>query len=200
MEGVFVSLSRFRAAALAAFAIAALPAAAVTQQPTPPSPELQQQVQGMLQEMQQLSGQLQQLHSRAMRDPGLTAAHNSLSQVIRQAMVRADPTLEQAMQRLQQLDAQAAEARTAGNQARFRELEQEAVAIQQRFAAAQQQAVQRQPELVGQMQAFQTQVEAKMVELDPQAERLIRRMNQLQTQLAGIMQAQAQAQGQQRRP
>jgi hypothetical protein len=181
--------SRFRSIALAALALAVLPATAAAQQAAP-SPELQQQVQGWLSEMQQISGQLQELHARAMQDPELSAAHESLSQVIRAAMIRADPTLEQAMTRLQALDTEAAAAQQAGNQARFSELEQEAVGIQQRFAAAQQQAVQAHPELVGQMEAFQTRVEAKMTQLNPQAGALIERMTQLQTQLAGAMQQQ----------
>jgi hypothetical protein len=192
-----VSFRRFRTTALAAFALAALPGALEAQQRAAPSPavqqQVQQQVQGWLQEMQQISDQLQQIHARAMQDPGLAAAHTSLGEVVRAAMMRADPTLEQAMNRLQELDTQATAARQANNEARFRELEREAVAIQQRFAAAQQQAVQRQPELVGQMEAFQAQVEAKMVQIDPQAERLIQRMNQLQTQLAGVIQSQQQA-------
>ena len=184
-----MKFSRFGSTALVALALAALPGMATAQQP---APEVPQEVQGWLAEMQQISGQLQELHARAMQDAELSAAHASLSEVVREAMVSADPTLEQGMQRLQELDTQAAAARQANDEARFRQLEQEAVQIQQRFAAAQQQAVQQRPELVQQMEAFQQQVETKMVELDPQAETLIQRMTELQTQLAGAMQARSQ--------
>jgi hypothetical protein len=60
--------------------------------------------------------------------------------------------------------------------------------IELRFRAAQQQALQAQPQLATQMQNFQTSLEAKMAQMDPGAEQLIARFQELQTRLAGAMQ------------
>lgn len=167
----------------------ATPGILSAQQAGAPSPELQQQVEGWLAEMQQINGQLQEIQVRAMQDPELSAAHASLNENLRDAMLQADPTLNQSIERMQELDTEATAARQAGDQAKFQQLAMEAQQIQQRFAVAQQTAVQNEPALATEMTEFQTRMTDKMVSLDPQAETLLTRLEQLQTRLAGAMQA-----------
>jgi hypothetical protein len=183
-----VNISQIRKTALVAFALAALPATAAAQQSGAPSAAEQQQVQGWLAELQQIHGQLQELQDRALQDPQLSAAQLALGESIRTAMEKADPALQQRMERLQSLDAEAAAAQQAGDAAKLQQLSVEVQQIQEKFVAAQQKALQDQPQLATQMQTFQTNLETKMVQLNPQAEQLLARFEQLQTQLAGVMQ------------
>jgi len=183
-----VHFSRIKKTALVAFAIAALPGVAAAQQAGAPSAAEQQQVQGWLAEMQQIHGQLQELQNRALQDPQLSAAQLALGENIRTAMERADPSLQQKMERLQTLDSEAAAAQQAGNTAKLQQLSVEVQQIQEQFVAAQQKALETQPQLATQMQTFQTDLESKMKQLNPQAEGLIGRFEELQTRLAAVMQ------------
>jgi chaperonin cofactor prefoldin len=184
-----VKIFRFMIAALIALAIATGPSVANAQQAAAaPSPELQRQVQSMLAEMQQIHGQLQELQARALQDPQLSAAQASIGENLRNAMQRADPGIEQGLQRLEAINAEAVTARETGNNARLQQLGDEVQQIEIRFQTAQQQALQAQPQLATQMQTFQTSLEAKMAQLDPRAEQLIAQFQELQTRLAGVMQ------------
>jgi uncharacterized phage infection (PIP) family protein YhgE len=183
-----VKNSRFTTAALIALAIAAGPSIASAQQAAAPSPELQRQVQGWLAEMQQIHGQLQELQNRALQDPQLSAAQASVGENLRNAMQQVDPSIQQGIQRLEAINAEAVTAREAGDNAKLQQLGTEVQQIELRFRAAQQQALQAQPQLATQMQNFQTSLEAKMAQMDPGAEQLIARFQELQTRLAGAMQ------------
>ncbi len=178
-------------ALLPAAVLALLPGALLAQEPAPapqgPSPE----VQGWLAELQQLHGRLESIQRQALEDPALSAAQTELGSNIRLAMQSVDPALEQSMTRIQALEAEAMTAQQAGDQARLQEIGAEAQEIQQRFLSAQQQALQK-PELAAQVEAFQGRLEAKMREVDPSAEQLIARFQELEQKLSGAMRGGAQ--------
>lgn len=188
--------SRFTQAAALTLLLAAAPATLSSQQAQQqraaapqPDVQLQQQVQGWLAEMQQIHGQLEQLQARALQDPQLSAAQSALGESIKTAMQRIDPTLERSLVRVQALETEAEAAQQAGDQTKLQQLGAEVQQIQQKFVAAQQQALQ-QPELATRVQSFQQQLEAKMTQLDPTAEDLIARFQQLEMQLMSVMQEQ----------
>lgn len=180
---------------LPALLLAALPGALAAQEPAPapapaaptapegPSAELQ----GWLIELQQLHGRLEAIQAQALADPTLSAQQEELGTSIRAAMEAIDPALPQSMTRIQALESEAATAQQAGDQARLEQIGAEAQQIQAQFLNAQQQALQK-PELAAQVEAFQVTLEAKMKEVDPEAEQLIARFQELEQKLSAAMQ------------
>jgi predicted nucleic acid-binding Zn-ribbon protein len=178
---------RISRALLPALLLAVLPTAALAQQPAPAAPqEPPQEVQAWLVEMQQLHGRLEGIQEKAMADPTLSEEQQALGTSIREAMMQVDPALEQSMTRMQALEAEAAAAQQQGDQAKLQQIGMEAQQIQQRFVSAQQQALQ-QPELSAKVEAFQDRLEQKMREVDPEAEKLIARFQELEEKLAAAM-------------
>lgn len=177
-----------------ALALLAIPALSAAQQPAPaPAAELETDsaatamLQGWLAEIQAINGRLQELQQQALQDSALGAEQEALGESIRTAMTEADPTLEASMARVEQLQAEAAAAQQAGDNARLNQLGAEVQQIEMKFVQAQQQALAT-PALGAQLEAFQTRLEAKMSELDPEAPQLIARFQELQERLASAMQ------------
>jgi len=140
-------------------------------------------------EIQQLHGQLEEIQKKALADPALSQAQQDLGTKIREAMEAIDPQLEQSMTRIQALETEAMAAQQQGNQARLQEIGAEAQQIQQKFIATQQLALQ-QPELAARLEGFQDQLEKKMLEVDPAAERLMARFQELEQKLAAVVREQ----------
>lgn len=185
---------RMKRAFVIALTALALPAAAAAQQRAPAAPAQQaqnpsqQQMQQWMTELQQIHGKLEAIQAKAIQDPQLQAAQESLGTEIKTAMEKADPTLPESMQRVQALESEALKAQQAGDQAKLQQLAQEAQSIQARFMEAQAKAFQ-QPEIATRLEAFQTRLETRMVEVDPAASDLIQRFKELEGKLAAAMQA-----------
>jgi hypothetical protein len=169
---------------LALVAIAVVPAALPAQQAGPQIPE---NVRPLLMEMQQLHVRLEAIQQQALQDPQLSAAQDALGESIKETMEQIDPSLQQSMERVQDLETEAEAAQRSGDQAKLQQLAAEAEQIQVKFLTAQEQALQ-QPALAAQIDSFQTQLERKMAEVDPEAQRLIERFKELQVQIASVMQ------------
>jgi chromosome segregation ATPase len=172
---------------LALVALVALPAALPAQQPQQPGAQIPENVRPLLMEMQQLHVRLEGIQQQALEDPQLSAAQDALGESIKQTMETIDPTLTESMERVQDLETEAAEAQRSGDQAKLQQLAAEAEQIQTKFLTAQEQALQ-QPALAAQIDSFQTQLERKMAEVDPEAQALIERFKELQVQIASVMQ------------
>lgn len=174
---------------LAAAAVAALPCAASAQAPTatPPAaqPSVPSEAGAWLQEIQQLHGRLTELQAKALEDPELSARQDSLGNHIKAAMETIDPTLPRTMERIQEMERQAAEAESQNDEAVLTALRGEAQQIEQKFFAAQQQALQR-PDLAAEMLEFQSLLEKKILETDPEAPALIARFQELEAKLAAL--------------
>jgi chromosome segregation ATPase len=146
----------------------------------------QAEVEGLLREMQQVHTQLEGLQQQALQDPQLSAAQEELGEEIKVAMERIDPQMEQRLSRIEALEGEAASAHQAGNGERLQELMAEAQQIQQHFMNVQQQALE-QPQIATKVDAFQTRLERRMVEMNPEAEGLINRFRELETRLMALM-------------
>jgi chromosome segregation ATPase len=186
-----MSLHQVGRTGLLLLALAALPAAAGAQQnpqATPPAdPQLEQQVRGLMEQAQGLHERLEEIQAQALQDPQLRAAQEALGESIKTAMERIDPTLEHAVVRGQTLQTELAAAHRAGDQAKIARTEEQLQRIEQQFFAAQMQAIQ-QPELASRWQAFQTQLQNRMKRLDPEADDLIARFQEIQMQLMAMAQ------------
>ncbi|CAN5783025.1 hypothetical protein BH20GEM3_BH20GEM3_07810 [soil metagenome] len=153
--------------------------------PTP----AQQQAQGWYMELQGIQMQLGPAIAQAMRDPKIQAAQQALGTAIQAALNKADPGLAALEPRMKVLEAEAAKAQQAGDGAKLQKLMQDAAPIQQRLMRAQQ-VVFNQPAVMSRANAFESQLQAKLIQIDPKNGPLIQRSKQLQTQLQRVMQQQ----------
>jgi hypothetical protein len=161
----------------------------VAQQPraaAAPTPA-QQQAQGWYMELQGIQMQLGPAIAQAMRDPKIQAAQQALGAEIQAALNKADPGLAALEPRMKAMEAEAAKAQQAGDRAKLQKLMQDAAPIQQRLMRAQQ-AVFNQPAVVSKATAFENQLQAKLIQIDPKNGPLIQRSKQLQAQLQRVMQ------------
>jgi hypothetical protein len=171
---------------VAAAAVAVLPAAASAQAPVMPPPagaDVDPQAAQWLSEIQQIHQRLSQLQEKALQDPALSAQRDSLGVHIRVAMETIDPALPQRMDRIAQMDGEAAAAEARKDDAALTQLRAEAQQIERQFLSAQQQALQ-QPALAAEVEAFQTQLEQKILATDPEAPQLLARFQELERKLA----------------
>lgn len=177
--------SRVRQALLLGFGLALAPGAVSAQQAQAGVPA---EVQGWITEIQQLHTRLEALQTKALADPQITAEQQTLGLSIKAAMGKIDPSLEQSLDRMKQLETQAAEAEKGGDQAKLQQLGQEAQQIERRFMTAQQKALE-QPDLAARVLEFQEKLHKKMLQVDPEAQKLITRFQELETKLAAAMRA-----------
>lgn len=188
-------IRRARRKILLAIASLALPTTLAAQQPARSAPVSARRpapakrppaAEALLSELQVINAKLEALQARALQDPQLRAAQQSLGVAIKTAMTRIDPELEQSVARGHQLQQQALAARQKGDQATLQKLSAEMQEVQQRFFTVQQEVV-AEPALAAQLKSFQDGVQKKMADLDASAPQMIIRFGQLQSQLAATM-------------
>lgn len=151
--------------------------ASAQQQPEP-------QVQQWAAELQQIQMQLQPLQERALEDEQLREQRDATTETLRAAMLAVDPEVGASLDRLERMMEEVQQAQEARDAERLMALNQEAQQIQPRIAAAQQQALQ-QEEVQQTIEAFQTNLRARMVELDPESATLFQRAEELEQRIRG---------------
>jgi len=169
-----------------AAALAIAPAMAVAQEQVPaqqPSPEVQQKVA----EMQQLEQQLAPVQAEALQDPTLQQAQAELNQALIAAMMEGGAEVQADLQRVETIQPELAAAQESGDQEQLGRLVHEAQALQDRLGQAQMLALQ-EPALAAQAEQFQTQLRARMVEIEPQSEAMLERLAALQSEVLEAMQ------------
>jgi hypothetical protein len=175
---------------VAAFAAAlVLPATAVAQSPrqvdaraTVSTPASESVARAWMVEMQQIQARLQAAHNRVMQDARLRGRQEALMNDVKAAMLRVDPGLDALARRVTAMQAEAASAEQRRDGARLRQLNAELVPIQQRFMRAQQQVMQ-QPGFQQRAHELEEQLHARMLQVEPETDRLIVRGRELQTRL-----------------
>ncbi len=166
---------------LFAVALAAAPAALAAQgtpaapQQAPAAPQQQAPAQT---EMQQIQSRLQEIQARALQDPTLKAAQDSIGTEMTATMERLDPTFKAQAARAEALKAEVAAAQTAKDNAKLNQLAAEATQLQQGFATARQRAIQ-DPAMAARIKSFQERIVAKMTEVEPQTQTLLARLQEL---------------------
>lgn len=134
---------------------------------------------GWYAELQRISARLQQVHDRALEDPELRARRTALMETIQQAMDRTDPELPRLASRAEQIPAEVQAARGRGDAPRLQGLDRELGMIQARFMNVEQ-AVLRQPAIAREVRAYEEQLRAEMVRVEPLTESLLARSSELQ--------------------
>lgn len=172
-------MSRIALTAVAAMACVLVPAAAsAQQQPAPPSPEVQQ----LLVEKQQLETRLGEIQEQALEDETLREQQTTLTNTVRGAMIEADPTMQQKLERIEAIMDEARTAQTAGDVERIAALTAEAETLQPEIREAQARALAI-PEIEQQVDAFQLALRTRMEELDPEASQLFDRLEEVTRQI-----------------
>lgn len=137
-------------------------------------------------EMQQIQAQLAPVQQQALAGAGIQQAQQELGGFLGQAMLEIAPESRVDMERLAALRMEAQTAQAAEDQERLGSITAEAQELAQRLEAAQQQAMQL-PAVQAQLEAFQTRLEQKMVEIDPEVAPLIERHREIQGELMDIL-------------
>ncbi|MEX2582927.1 MAG: hypothetical protein WD766_06625 [Gemmatimonadota bacterium] len=182
-----MTFSRSNRSLVIALVAALVPAVAVAQAPgAAPADPANQEMQALFMEMQQVHQQLEQVQIEALADPELNAQQESLGAEIQLAMAEADPMLEQRMARLEEVMVEGRAAEQAGDTAKRDELGQEFQQIQQHFMSVQQSVVS-EPPLAEKVEEFQSDLEATMIRMNPEAESLISRLREIEIEMERIM-------------
>ncbi|MEX2581865.1 MAG: hypothetical protein WD766_01200 [Gemmatimonadota bacterium] len=165
--------------------LALTPAALLSQQPAAPD-QLPAEAQSLLADLQAVESRLVSVQQAALEDSELQEAQNELGEKIQLAMAEIDPSVPQNLERLANLSAEAEAAQAEQDQERMMEIVAEAQQIEQALQGAQTEAIQI-PEIAAQVSGFEAEVEAKMLELDPETDALIQRMTELNERLSAIL-------------
>lgn len=176
-----------RTSLVAMLVLALAPAALLAQDPAPAQPQVSPEIQGWLTEMQQLQAQLGPLQQQALQDPGLQEEQQRVTTLVQETMLQLDPTIPQQTQRIEELQQEAQTAQETEDVNRIMEIAAEAQQIQQRFVELQAEAMQS-PAVAPQIEAFQSRLQARMIEIDPEAEARIQRLEELQRRLETALQ------------
>lgn len=126
-------------------------------------------------EMQTIQQQLGPIQEQALQDEELSAQLQEI-QTRLEAALREENA--EAMDRMDELQTEMMEAQAAGDQQQMQALMPEAQALQQQLQAAQQEVLQR-PELRQAIDEFEAANRERMVEIDPAADSLLQRMDEL---------------------
>jgi hypothetical protein len=132
-------------------------------------------------ELQQIQARLTQLQQQALQDPSIKTAQGEILAAIQEAAGRVDPGYAGYAQRAQSLPADVAAAQAASDNAKLKLLADEAKQLQQNIAAAQAKA-REDAAVKAKLQEYTVKLFTKMVELDPEAQKLADRMAELQKQ------------------
>jgi hypothetical protein len=174
----------FTGGMLAVLALLALPAGALAQQAGQQQPPAE--VQQWIAQMQEIQGRLGAAFEQAMENQALRQEQAEIAQAMDAAMRSEHPTLEQDMARANQIQAEAAAAHQAGDEATLERLTREFEAIDARLGAAQQRALERNG-LGERMESFQTRLIEQMLQHEPATTRLIQQREELEVRITTAM-------------
>jgi len=180
-------ISYRRLALLTALSLAAIPQVGGAQQSLGPT-RLPDGAQVLINEMQQIHSQLGPMQERALQDPELREAGDSLGASIMRAMEELEPETPSLIARINELAPQIQAAQEAQDQERFVTLVTEAGEIDQLLQITRSEAAER-PDILRFVEAFEDRVQSRMVSDNPSAAGLLERLEALNGQLAVLLQA-----------
>ncbi len=139
----------------------------------------QEGIQELFQEFEEKQQQLQTLQAQAMQEnPELQTQQAELQEMMEVAMHEADPEFEQGVERLGELQGEMMQAQAEEDEAAAQQIFQEAQQIEVRLQQAQAQAME-QPEVREGIESFQDRLMAEITSLDPEADELLERLEEL---------------------
>ncbi|HET7462113.1 MAG TPA: hypothetical protein VFJ82_12730 [Longimicrobium sp.] len=143
-------------------------------------------------ELQRIQARLQMVHNQVMQDAAMRSTQETFMRDVKAAMLRVDPGLDALATRVQGMQQQAVAAQERGDVRTLQQLQAELGPIQQRFMRAQQQVMQ-QPGIAARARQIETQLHQRMLQVEPNTDRLLERGRSLQTRLLQLQQQRMQA-------
>jgi hypothetical protein len=172
-------------AALTFAFVLAIPA--VAQEMAPPQPELPDSVQRLIEEFQETEARFGALQNQVIQgSTELQSRQQEIGLMVNEAMREIDPQAEARIQRLQALEQEASVAQQEDDMAAFQALLMEAQELQVALQSAQERALER-DEVQAAIGAFQTDVLAAMTEVNPEAEGMLERLQDLAERISAQM-------------
>ena len=138
-------------------------------------------------ELQQIQARLQAAHNRVMQDGQVRGQQDAFMRDVKAAMLRVDPGLDALATRVEAMQGQAVTAQQRGDRQQLQRLNTDLTAIQQRFIRAQQ-AVMRQPALSRRALQLEETLHSRMLQVEPETDRLLARGKLLQGRLIAAQQ------------
>lgn len=170
--------------ALAATLLFALPGVA---QGPPMAEQFPPEVQAMLDELDQTQDRLEELQGRALAgNETLQAEQSRIQELVESTLRIVEPEYEALVNRFGQLQQEAASAQQAEDVEAFQNVMNEAQTIQMRLQTAQAQTFER-DDVDTAVSSYREQLVGEMTRLDPEAPRLMARMEELVERLDDIM-------------
>lgn len=182
------SLPALRGGIMTLAAVALLmPAPVQAQTPTqqPPTQQLPDSVQELMDEFQEKQARLQEVQIQALEESDeLQEEQAELQEKVETAMTEIDPQFEERIERMEEIRAEAAEAQGAEDEEAMASLVTEAQQLQASMAQTRDQALGRE-DIQAEISTFQDKLLEEMVRLDPEVETVIERLEELAAQLGG---------------
>lgn len=176
-----LSVALFAAALLAAPLSAQAPPVQQGQMQVPDS------VQEMITEAQGLQQEITGLQTQAMEsNEELMTMQNQLQEMVRAAITEIEPTFEQMMERMAELEAEFMTAQQEQDAQALQNLQMEAQSIQTRIQTAEQEALE-QPEIQSEVEVFEEEMMAEMARHDPEAPEKMERLQDLAERIQAAM-------------
>jgi predicted sugar kinase len=145
----------------------------------PPQQEIPDSVQRLMDEFQETEARFSALQNQVIQgNSGLQSRQQEIGIMVNDAMREIDPRAESRIERLQALEQEAMAAQQEQDMATFQALMLEAQELQTALRATQEEALERE-EVQDAIETFQADVLAAMSELDPEAETMLERLQEL---------------------
>lgn len=161
-------------------------AASASAQGAPPQgqpPAVDDSTQAMVQEYQEKSMELGELQNQALEEnEALMTRRDEITEIVNATIIEINPEAEGQMARLDELQQEAVAAQEAQDMETLQALVNEAQGLQSSLQAAQAEALQRE-EVASEIEAFEADLMAAMVAIDPEAEDIIARLDELSAAL-----------------
>lgn len=151
----------------------------------PQDPASQQERMALMAELQSIDQTLQPIRQRALQDPELQAQQVRLVERVQAAMAEIDPDAEGNMARFDSLRAEFGAAQRAGEQERLQGLATELRSLQASLQQTQGAALQ-QEDVAEALDAFREDLHDQMREVEPQADSLLDRADELRERLEAM--------------
>ncbi|TVR66646.1 MAG: hypothetical protein EA422_01590 [Gemmatimonadales bacterium] len=152
-----------------------------------PGQEMPPEMQAMIQEYQETEARLQELRQEAIdQNEELQSAYVAVGDMIEDAMREVEPELDQVIERLQAMQVEAQQAQQSQDMERLQALMGEAEGLQNRWQAAQAGALER-DDVREAVESFEEDLMQGMVDIDPEAEEMQERLEELAERLNSMM-------------
>lgn len=166
-----------------ALALLAVPLASVAGQALPAQPEVPDTVRVLYGEIQELQQRLESIQMEAFEQhPALDTQRQEVEQFVTDAMVGADPDVEEQMERLPRLQQELVAAQQAQDTAKLREVVMEGRQIQGELTRIRD-ATMQQEDVQERVNAFRESLLVAMREVDPATDQVVGRIEEMARKL-----------------